>query len=329
MILVTGAAGFVGQHLVKALLARYPEERVRAFDLRATDFPAGVEAAQGSIEDSAQVERAAHGARVVVHLAAFVEPNGRAFDKMWRVNVEGTRNVRSAAVSQGAEHFIHLSSAGIYGHPRAPNPFVENDAPRPTTAYQRTKWEAEGALRQSDSKSTIVNIIRPAGIYGAGSYLELDNYRRIAASRWAVEFTGGVVVHPTHVQDVVEALLAVIAEPAPHGSVFNLGGERAIRLQDLDALVAERLGIRRRRITVGPLVAGAIMSIADPLLGLLGRRNALRKGIGEGKLYSSAVDDSVFRARYPQVATMKLTDGLAEHLAWAQGLGLIQMGARQ
>lgn len=319
MIFVTGASGFVGQHLVKALRTRFPDEPVRAFDFRPSTIepPAGVEAVLGSVEEPGDLRTAISGARAVIHLAAFVQPGSRAFDKMWRVNVEGTRNVFAAAVNAGCRLFLHLSSAGIYGHPHQPRPFGEDDLPRPTSPYQRTKWEAEEALRQADPHGTVVNILRPAGIYGAGSYLEIPTYKRIMAKGWAVETAGGIIVHPTHVEDVVQALVALVQAPAPHGTVFNIGGERPIRLSELEALIAGTLGKRRRRVVLPPQVTGPLMAIVDPLLGFLGRPNPLRKGIGQGRTFSSAVDDSRFRKRYPDVPVVKLQDGVRDHLDWA------------
>jgi nucleoside-diphosphate-sugar epimerase len=318
VITVTGASGFVGRRLVEALTA-VANETIRAFDFRlpTTELPPGVEIVQGSVEEPGDVRAAICGARAVIHLAAFVQPGSREFDKMWRVNVEGTRNVYAASVSAGCKLFLHLSSAGIYGHPYQSRPFREDDIPRPTSPYQRTKWEAEEAVRQAGSQGTIVNVLRPAGIYGAGSYVEIPTYKRIMAKRWAVEPPGGIIVHPTHVEDVVRALVALVLVPATHGTVFNIGGERAVRLSEFEALVASTLGTRRRRVALPRQVAGPLMAVVDPLLGFLGRPNPLRKGINQGRTFSSAVDDSRFRRLYPDVPVVTLQDGLREHIDWA------------
>jgi len=257
------------------------------------------------------------GVQAVVHLAAFVQPSSREFDRMWRVNVDGTRALYAATAGAGCVHFVHFSSAGIYGHPRQARAFHENDAPHPTSPYQRTKWEAELALREADPKNVVLNILRPAGIYGAGSYLELPTYRRIMAQRWSLEPPGAIIVHPTHIQDVVQALLAILETPAPHGMVLNFGGERSIRYPDFEALVAKTLGVPRRRITLPARIAGPITSIADPLLGFLGRPDPRRSSISRGNVFSSAVDDGKFRQHYPTVPRIKLEDGLRDHIDWA------------
>ena len=71
-------------------------------------------------------------------------------------------------------------------------------------------------MRGLDAVGTTLNVMRPAGIYGPGSTLELPQYRRVRKQRWVVEVRGGVVVHPTYVDDVVGAILALLERPAPH-----------------------------------------------------------------------------------------------------------------
>src|SRR5262249_776314 len=152
--------------------------------------------------------------------------NSREIQEMRRVNVEGTCNLYSAAAVAGCRFFLHMSSSGVYGPPHAACSFREDDACNPVTPYQITKFEAEKALAQIEPKETTLNILRPSGVYGPGSFLELGTYKKIRAQKWALELSGGVVVHPIHVQDVVAAIIAVVERPAPHGTVFNLGGER-------------------------------------------------------------------------------------------------------
>jgi nucleoside-diphosphate-sugar epimerase len=125
------------------------------------------------------------------------------------------------------------------------------------------------------------------------------------------------------VRDVVEGILAILQKPAPHGTVFNIGGERAIRLQDLEALVAETLGVPRRRLVLPSWLAGPLAGAADPLLTLMGRPNPLRVRMSRGHLFSAAVDDRPFRQRYPDVPTVRLEDGLREHIEWARAQRLL------
>jgi nucleoside-diphosphate-sugar epimerase len=325
MFVVTGGSGFVGAHLISVLAQRTPGTPIRSFDIRKPDMPhpSGVEVACGNLTDGRALRDAMDGARVVVHLAARVEPDANDPSQLWRVNVEGTEATYRAAVAARAELFIHMSSAGIYGPPTRGGPFSEDHPPAPTTVYQLSKWNAEKALSTCDRGTTTLNVLRPSGIYGPGSALELPWYRRVKRQRWALELRGGVVVHPTHVDDVVQALVALALSPAPHGAVFNVGGEQALRLQELAAVLADTLGVPRRRIELPPLVAAPIAYAARPVL--RGRRTGAAPLVARarGQVFSAAVDDTRLRQRYPGIPVKPLEDGLTETVRWATQRGLL------
>lgn len=326
MTLVTGATGFVGRHLVRALKKHFPAESVRILTRDHPPsgiFPDGVQVFCGSLEDPELSPAVVRGAEVVIHLAAKVQPDSREVKEMRQVNVVGTRNLYSAAVGAGCMLFLHLSSAGIYGPPRTPDPFREDDPQNPVTPYQVTKWEAEKALGQVDPKRTTLNILRPAGIYGFGSSLEIPAYKRVLARRWSLELSGDIIVHPTHVKDVVEAVIALVAEPAPPRTVFNIGGERPIRVQDFYALVAETLGARRRRVVLPTPIVGPWGGVAGSLFSFIGRPKPLLAGMSQGRLFSVAVDDRRFRQLHPTVPVVKLANGLREHIDWARAHRLL------
>jgi nucleoside-diphosphate-sugar epimerase len=312
--------------MVRALKRRFPTESLRALTRTESSpefLPEGVEIFLGALEQSELPAAVVEGAHLVIHLAARAQPDSREITEMRRVNVEGTRKLYSAAIAAGCKIFLHISSAGIYGPARTPDLRREQDVCGPVTPYQITKWEAEQALNQIDPLHTVLNIIRPAGIYGPGSYLEIPTYRKILVQDWSVEPAGDVIVHPTHVRDVVEAVMALIEHAAPHGTVFNIGGERALRVNDLHALVAEILGVRRKRITLPTSIAGPVGGVAGALFAFMGRPKPLLAPMCRGHLLNAAVDDSRFRQLYPTVPVVRLLDGLREHIDWARSQRLL------
>jgi 2-alkyl-3-oxoalkanoate reductase len=320
MILVTGATGFVGHQLVRAMRSRFPGRPIRILNRappQSSVLPDGVQVVLGDIADAKAAAEAVRGTHVVIHLAA-LQTNARVIQEMRRVNAEGARNLYTAAVDAKVRLFVHMSSAAVYGPPQSAPPFREDDACQPITPYQVTKFEAEEALRQIDPKETTLNILRPPGIYGPGSLLELAVYNNVLTRRWSIELSGGVIVHPTYVGDVVEAIIALVEDPAPAGTVFNLGGERPILLRALCALIAEILGVSRRSIIVPASITGPFGGIAQTLFALIGRPGPLLVEMSRGRFLSSAVDDRRFRERYPAVPVTRLADGLREHINWAR-----------
>lgn len=176
--LVTGGSGFIGRHLVDALLAR--GERVRVLDLRPIDpLPAGVELATGSITDAAHVARAMAGCERVFHLAAnpnLWAPDPRSFDA---VNHQGTRRMLDAAQKAGIARFVYTSTESILKSYRAPKTSGRalidesvvlslDDMPGP---YCRSKYLAEQAAREAAAGGLPVVIVNPTMPIGPGDTL--------------------------------------------------------------------------------------------------------------------------------------------------------------
>lgn len=329
-IFLTGATGFVGRRLVPALRKRFPQTQVRAL-VRSSPAPGllpdGVNAAHGALSDQASLASVVRGAHTVIHLAGVVKPHARDHSDMMTVNAEGTENLYKAATDAGVATFVHLSSAAVYGPPRSGAPFTERDETRPVSPYGRSKLEAERLLLEAHRGASALSIIRAPGIYGAGSVAELPMYRQAIARAATIELAGGVVVHPTHVDDVVGAIVAILESPPAAVAVFNVGGARPILVQGLHALVHEvGVGRKPRRIVLPSAVTAPAGVLAATLLRLAGRSASALGPASRGERLNAAVDDSVFRSRFPDVAVVALEDGLREHIEWARAEGLLPRG---
>lgn len=176
--LVTGGSGFIGRHLVDALLAQ--GERVRVLDLRPiAPLPEHVELSIGSITDAAHVARAMAGCDRVFHLAAnpnLWAPDPKSFDA---VNHQGTRRLLEAAQKVGVARFVYTSTESILKSYRAPKmsgrALIDesvvlslDDMPGP---YCRSKYLAEQAAREAASGGLPVVIVNPTMPIGPGDDL--------------------------------------------------------------------------------------------------------------------------------------------------------------
>ena len=151
MILVTGATGFVGRNVVRALRTRGRDVRclVRspARARRIVDY--GVELAYGDVTDPPSVARAMEGVDAVVHLVAIIRERGRrTFDL---VNRQATETVAYEARLAGVRHMVHVSAIGAQEDPAYP--------------YLYSKWQGEQAVLRS---GVVYTIIRPSLLFGEG-----------------------------------------------------------------------------------------------------------------------------------------------------------------
>jgi nucleoside-diphosphate-sugar epimerase len=171
-ILVTGANGFVGSALCRALAAR--GYRVRAA-VRAVQPPssASESVVLGEIHASTDWTAALSGVTSVVHLAARAHASDahdrRALEAYRTVNVQGTRGLAEAAAGAGIARLVYLSSIKVNGESTGAKPFNVSNEPKPEDAYGLSKWEAERALMDvARGRGLEVVILRPPLVYGPG-----------------------------------------------------------------------------------------------------------------------------------------------------------------
>ena len=275
--LVTGAAGFIGAHVVDALLAAGAE--VRGFD---ADEPApgdriGVEDwILGDVCDEDAVARAADGCEAVFHLAALYSYSRRDAAAMERVNVEGTRAVLRAAIREPGRRVVHTSSCATCG-PVARRPATEQDeAPgwELIVPYKRTKIAAERLALAAAREGHDVVVVNPTTPVGPGDRRPTPTGKMIAdvvdgRIRAHLRTTINVVA----VEDVGRGHV-LAHEHGRAGQRYLLGGED-VPLAEVFAIVAEHAGLPAPRRSVPYPVAHLSAWVADHALRLVGREPRL------------------------------------------------------
>ena len=198
-ILVTGANGLVGQALCPALIANGHDVVAAVRDTHSLD-PTITIRKIADIGPETSWESALDGMDAVVHLAGRVHIlRDEAVDPLAtyrRVNVEGSRRLAEQAIKAGIKRFVFLSSIKVNGE--GPRPYLEEDIPAPKDPYGISKLEAEIALREMVSETSMeLVILRPPLVYGPGVKrpICLSYY---ASANWAfhshsAEFTIGEV----------------------------------------------------------------------------------------------------------------------------------------
>jgi 2-alkyl-3-oxoalkanoate reductase len=204
-VLVTGATGFVGSHLVEALRRRGDDVTILARSAqKATALaPLGVEVMLGDLNDRPALERAVQGRDVVYHVAGVVAARSEA--DFMATNRDGTRHLTDAARGAGGPRLVLVSSMAAAGPTIKGRPLRGDEAPRPVTAYGRSKLAAEQAVTASGLDWTIV---RPPVVYGPRDQEVLKVFRLARLGIAPVLGDGSQELSAVYGPDLAEALIA-------------------------------------------------------------------------------------------------------------------------
>jgi dihydroflavonol-4-reductase len=288
--LVTGATGFVGSAVVRALLARGHPVRVLARPNSDRRNLAGlaVEIAEGAMEDPRSLARAAAGCRYVYHVAADYRIWVPDPAPMFRANVDGTRDLLTAALEAGAERVVYTSSVATLGlvaggsaDEETPSRLDDMIGP-----YKRSKYAAEEVARGlARERGLPVVIVNPSTPVGPGDIKPTPTGRLIVeAARGQMPAFVDTGLNIVHVDDVAEGHLAA-AENGRIGERYILGGEN-LALAEILAGVAQAVGRRPPWLRVPhsvlfPVAIGAELAARitgrDPFVTLDGVRMSRKK----------------------------------------------------
>lgn len=241
-VLVTGATGFLGSRLVQVLLA--DDVRVRALVRRpallSENRPRGLESVGGDVTDAESTRKAAASCEVIFHCAW----GGSSLSDSRHINVEGTRNVMTAAAAAGVRRVVHVSSMAVHGQ-RLPAVLTE-DFPLTESgdAYSVSKAEGEKLAFQLGAAHGIeVVALRPTLIYGPNSPLWLMSYfMRVKRGRVALISGGTGLANLVYVDDVVTALLASASRSGVAGEAFMVNGSQAVTWREYLGYYADMCG---------------------------------------------------------------------------------------
>ncbi len=347
-VLVTGAGGFIGRHVVMEILQL--GHTVRATDLPTSDLAqaaaAGAEVMPGDLLNPEQVRGLLEGITHIVHCAATFNL-GLPVETCLRVNRDAACLLCDEAGRRGLEQFLHISTGGVYGE-SVYTPVREDHPHHPADAYSLSKEAGECAIMHRMREYGIpLTVFRPTAVYGpcstyiAGAFYVLPSMLRYYGIRKLPSLKGGKSLTLVHVEDIAGAIGFCLDNPAAFNEDFNLAEDEPLvageffdfllGLFDID--VAFRLPYPKQLIEGAALLAlkmpapvsfGMLNRVLEKMWGrIVAERNlvkALRPHFDQDFMYfllgNHYLDNSKIRgigyvSRYPTCL-----DGLGETIEW-------------
>ncbi len=274
-VLITGATGFIGSHLVEENLDR--GNRVRALvmpgdpDIGKLEHKK-VEVVTGDIRDRDRVKEAARGNEIIFHCAAVVSDWGPK--KLYpEVTVGGAENICRAALEAGVSRLVDISTNDVFG--RDESVVIDETFPlrKWNEPYPDNKLEAEKILwRYHREEGLPVTMVYPCWVYGPGDRTFVPDLADAILKKDMIYWRKEVIVWPTYVKNVVDLLMVISESEKAVGNGYLIHDGEWVTLQDFCRKIAESLGVPHRETYIPYFAAYGVAWLMEAVWRLLRKK---------------------------------------------------------
>ncbi len=323
LILVTGATGLVGSHVVERVQAMDVPVRVlvRASGDTTLLDQWGVEKIEGDMTNEDSIKQAVDGVTVIIHCAAKVGDWGPV--KAYRtVNVDGLEKLLIAAESTGKlKRFIQISSLGVY---EAKDHHGTDETEPPNISgidgYTLTKLESENlVLKHVKENKLPATVLRPGFIYGPRDRTILPRImEKIKSKQFAFLGSGEQLMNNTYVENLVDAIFAALENDQVVGEVFNITDDRLVTKKEFIYTISDFAGYEKpvKKVPLG--VARVLAKVLEGTWRLLGKKEAPILSGARIKFLGLNLDFSINKAKRKlgYEPRFDFADGMKQTMDW-------------
>jgi nucleoside-diphosphate-sugar epimerase len=317
-ILLTGASGFVGSHILDSLRGRGLATALLLRPGSSRRFIAphlpDIELRTGSIDDPESLQRAMAGITHVIHCAGATRASRIA--GFYEANQAGTRNVVNAVNGQQGriQRLIHISSLAAAGPAQPENPAREQDTPRPVSEYGKSKLAGE--LEVKDHCRTGYVILRPPAVYGPRD-AEFLRLFQATKNHLLAKLGGGQTLSLVFVKDLAEAVVTCLDRPAAAGKTFFVAAREVVTARRMAEEVADQMKVWTVPLPL-PLALLWVMCLIQELRSrVTGKANVLSlQKFAELRAPGWVCDPTLLERETGYVCPTSLQTGVAETLSW-------------
>ncbi|MBS1847473.1 MAG: NAD-dependent epimerase/dehydratase family protein [Actinobacteria bacterium] len=326
-VVVTGAAGWLGENLLRTLVTGPDEIRALVRDEREAALVdvlgASVTAVIGDVRDPASIGRLFDGAEnpVVFHTAGMIHPSG-GVREFFDVNTGGTEIVLDAAKRAGATRVVHVSSNSPFGANPTPGDVFNEDSPfNPYMGYGASKFEAEQIVQRHAANGDLhVVIVRPPWFYGPWQPARQTQFlRTVRRGRFPMVGDGSQRRSMVYTGNLVAGMLCAATADVATGSAYWIADAEPYAFADIfasirEAFVAEGFPVTEGKLRI-PRIAGVVAEAVDRRLQGFGKYSQAVHVMGELK-DTIACDISRARTEIGYDPKVSIVEGMRASIRW-------------
>ena len=273
-VVVTGAGGFIGTHLVRDQLAKQRAVTATDVDLSALEalhLGGKLDAYRVDIRSLEAMRTHLDGADTVFHLAAAHLDVLKDEAYFYDVNEHATGELVRLAAEAGVRRFVHCSTVGVYG-PLEDLPANEATRPAPDIPYEKSKLAGERAVQTASTEGRLsAVIVRPAWVYGPLCPRTLKLIRTIARKRFFFVGAGANLRHPIFITDMLEAFELAASRPLASCETIIAAGPDTCTVQRLVEIIIEELDMDYVPVRLPEWLMATTCLVIEKAAALVGR----------------------------------------------------------
>jgi nucleoside-diphosphate-sugar epimerase len=283
---VTGAPGWLGNKLVKALHER--GDKIRCLILPGIDASPIKEYCDEIVEGDVRVKqslyKATRGVETVFHCVGVIHPKSGKIRDFYEINTQGTKNMLEASLNAKVRKFIHISSCSVQGFNPDRSTLLTEDMPsKPHSHYGKSKKLAEEAINYYHGHYGLPTVIlRPTMFYGPGAADRWITLMKMIKDNNLIVFGDGKTLRSsTYIDNLVDACLLADSKENAIGQTYWIADEKPYTWIEIVNEIAEALEVKDFKPIYLPLIGARICEKIDVLLGWLGYYSFKFHVIGE------------------------------------------------
>jgi len=267
-VLVTGATGFLGGKTINLILKEGHEVVALVRSTSNTEgLPKNIEIREADLFDLNSLSAVVKDVDAVIHFAAYFDFYPRDEQLMFKVNVEGTKNLMNSCIGTQVQRFIYCSSTETMGPIRYP-PGTEDTELRPDFSYGESKVLAENAIREISKDTNLPHIIlRPTGVMGEGDlYVMYEVAHQLYEGKvFALPNDLSAEFMYSHIDDIAAGFVAALTPMSALNNTIILCPDEPLSWEEFLDIMTEKLGVKPPRLRVPRVIAKFGMALLSPI----------------------------------------------------------------